>query len=90
MMLFLHLKIVNISGYLSIIVATPITEESATIPTPTSSPAIILNVLLSPMLIPRLIDRAIHIPGVSDTRKNVGIKITNIDKFKTISKKAHF
>jgi len=31
-----------------------------------------------------------HIPGVNDTKKNVGINTTKIDKFKTISKKAPF
>ena len=36
-----YFKTKNIVGYLSIIVATPITEEVATIPTPKSSPYII-------------------------------------------------
>ncbi len=61
--------------------ATPITEAVATKPTPMSSPYIINRVLLSPILIPILKDNVIHIPGVIDTTKKVGIKIARIDKF---------
>ena len=37
-------------------------------------------VFLSPILIPILKDRVIHIPGVIDTKKKVGIKIAKIER----------
>ena len=62
------------------IAATPTTEESATMATPISSPAIIKKVRLSPTLMPKLIAKVMHIPGVTETKKKVGINNAMIEK----------
>ena len=49
------------------------TDDIATMATPINSPHIIHNVFLIPIDIPSTIAKVIHIPGVIDTIKKVGI-----------------
>ena len=66
-------------------VATPSTEATATVATPNSSPYIIQNVFLTPMVIPKLIASVIHMPGVKLTIKNVGInRLSKVISIKSI------
>jgi len=53
--------------------ATPITDSTDTRPTPMSSPHIMCRVRRTPRLMPRVIARVMHMPGVTETKKNVGI-----------------
>lgn len=53
--------------------ATPITAAVATNATPMSSPIIIHRVRRTPMLIPRVMASVMHMPGVIETKKKVGI-----------------
>ena len=53
--------------------ATPITDSTETSPTPISSPHIMCRVRRTPRLIPSVIDRVMHMPGVTETKKKVGI-----------------
>ena len=76
------LKPWNSCGNAVINVAIPNTEATATVATPNSSPYIIQNVFLTPMVIPKLMAKVIHMPGVMLTIKNVGIKI--LSKVKSI------
>lgn len=74
------------------IVETPMTDAVATIATPINSPHIIHSVFRTPIDMPKVIAKVIHIPGVIDTIKKVGIKrlskaksnnvITLIQKYK--------
>ncbi|GGE73643.1 hypothetical protein GCM10011533_27590 [Streptosporangium jomthongense] len=57
-------------------------EAAATIATPASSPAIIHIALRTPIVIPSDSARVIHMPGVIETIKNVGINADNSDGFK--------
>ena len=75
----MYLKIVNMYGYFSIIVAIPVADNVAIIATPISSPVIIYIVLFNPIPIPILRAKNIHIPGVIETKKNVGIKTISRD-----------
>ncbi|GKQ66892.1 hypothetical protein KAM344_20570 [Aeromonas caviae] len=59
---------------MSMTAATPTTDNTETRPTPTSSPHIMCKVRRTPRLMPRVIARVMHIPGVTETKKNVGIK----------------
>ena len=52
---------------------TPMTDAIATIVTPNNSPHIIHKVFRIPIDIPRVMAKVIHIPGVIDTMKKVGI-----------------
>ena len=54
--------------------ATPTTAAMDTRPTPRSSPHIIHSVRFTPTVIPNVIERVMHIPGVAETKKKVGIK----------------
>ena len=60
--------------------ATPNTAAMATIATPMSSPIIIHMVRRTPMLMPRVIANVMHIPGVIETKKKVGIKTARTAK----------
>jgi len=64
----------------------PTTLAIATIATPTNSPSIMNIALLCPILNPKLRESVIHIPGVNETKKNVGIKTNKIEKFIASSK----
>src|SRR5690554_2134079 len=63
-------------------VATPIADVAATIPTPVNSPAIIHIARRTPTVIPSDKARVIHMPGVTETRKNVGTKADNKETFR--------
>ena len=54
--------------------ATPITTKMATKPTPMSSPNIIHIVRRIPTVIPKVSAKVMHMPGVTETKKKVGIK----------------
>ena len=50
------------------------TTDMATKPTPISSPNIIHMVRRIPTVIPKVKAKVIHIPGVTETKKKVGIR----------------
>ncbi|MNH22836.1 hypothetical protein D3C79_827080 [compost metagenome] len=52
--------------------ATPTTDSTETKPTPINSPHIMCRVRRTPRLMPRVIARVMHMPGVTETKKNVG------------------
>ena len=53
---------------------TPTTDAIATMATPNNSPHIIHNVFLIPIDMPSVMAKVMHIPGVIETIKKVGIK----------------
>jgi hypothetical protein len=69
------------SGFFSIMAAIPTTDEIATKATPISSPHIKCNDRFTPMVIPIVMDKVMHIPGVIETKKKVGMKTESSAKF---------
>ena len=71
----------NSAGYCNAIAATPMIDADATSPTPSSSPGIIHRVRFTPIVIPSVMERVMHIPGVRETRKNVGMSMVIVAEF---------